>query len=72
MKTMKYVLLCGGLGIISVSFFGLYSAFAPRTGPIGNGPHLGWIWFNFAVFSLTGLGFLVQAGMMFWQQYKKV
>lgn len=69
---MKYVLLCGGLGIISVSFFGLYSAFAPRTGPIGNGPHLGWIWFNFSVFFITGLSFLVQAMILFWQQKKQV
>lgn len=66
----KYLVLFGGICIISTSFYGLYSAYAPKTGPLGNGPDEVWVWFNFLVFFITGLAFLGLAATMFWQRSK--
>lgn len=64
----KYIVLVLAFGILIVSCTGLYLAYAPRTGPLGNGPDHGWIWWNFTIFFVTGLLFLVNAILMFKQR----
>lgn len=51
----NYILLFCGITILIVSFIGVYLGFAPRVGPIGNGPNEQLIWFRFVVQFLSGL-----------------
>lgn len=52
MKNLKYLLLIWAF-IIGFSIWQVYYAFAPKVGPIGNGPNETAIWTDF-VFSMIG------------------
>jgi hypothetical protein len=64
----KYIVLVLAICILAGSGTGLYIAYAPRTGPLGNGPDHGWIWWNFTISFGMGLLFLVNAIVMFKQR----
>ncbi|RXT03736.1 hypothetical protein [Ammoniphilus sp. CFH 90114] len=67
----KYIVLFSALFYIGISIYELYYAYAPKVGPIGNGPNDKLIWTDFIFSMIGGSAFLTIAIMMFMRDKKK-
>lgn len=59
------MILCLGVLTLLASFLYLYLSYAPRVGPIGNGPNHTLIWITFSSICLSGLLGIVRAILEF-------
>lgn len=65
MKKLKYLLLVWSFMHIGFSIWQVYYAFAPKVGPIGNGPNETAIWTNFVFSMIGGIAMLGLAIILF-------
>lgn len=66
----KYVVLFSTLLYIGLSIYQLYYAYAPKVGPIGNGPNEKIIWTNFVISIIGGIAFTAITIRMFMKDQK--
>ncbi len=70
----SYINLVAAIFFLAYSFWKLHHFFAPKTGPIGNGPSQGvviTIWILFAISLIVGLGILIHSICNIIKQNKK-
>lgn len=66
----KYIMLFCTLNYFGVSVWKVYYAYAPRVGPIGNGPNEEKVWIEFIFSMMASLAFAVWTIKMFIQDKK--
>lgn len=66
----KYFVLLVGVLWILIAFLSLYNSYAPKVGPIGNGPHFK-IWDGFLIWIIGGVCFIIFSITMFYREKKK-
>ncbi|MGO0059530.1 hypothetical protein ACTID9_05905 [Brevibacillus fluminis] len=67
----KYVQFLVGLVNLGLAFWCLYAPYAPRVGPIGNGPNEKVVWFQFSLYLLAALCFIGLAFITFWHEKRR-
>lgn len=67
----KYIVLIATLFYILIAVWKLYYAYAPKIGPIGNGPNEQKIWLDFALSMIGGAFFIGLTILMFRKDKKK-
>lgn len=63
----KYIMLAGSIILIILSFVYLNRLYAPKIGPIGNGPSeqlILYVWITFIVTLVTGIMYLIRSIIM--------
>jgi hypothetical protein len=54
----KIVIIICSVCMLLLSFWGLYYAYTPKAGPIGNGGNYKFVWFQFSTQFISGICFL--------------
>lgn len=67
----KYVALFASISYILLTVWELYYAYAPKVGPIGNGPNEQRIWFDFVISMIGGACFITLTVLLFIRDKRK-